>query len=95
MQFGIKNEKDFAYYFNNKKICNLPINGQELIYKIFNEVDSESYIESWISKYFEKADIKIKINGIVKGISIKTGQNCSMHQESIKTFDKFLLSIGK
>ena len=91
---GIKNELKFAQIFNNKRIKDLPINYQELILKIFNNVDSNSKIECWKSKYLEKSDIKIKINNNVKGISIKTGNECSMHQENKYQFYNFLSKIG-
>ena len=91
---GFQNEQNFSYYFNNKKIKDLPKLAQELIFTIFNNVDEDSFVLCWKSKYLEKADIKIKINGIVKGVSIKSGQQCSMHQEKIESFDKFLLRIG-
>lgn len=94
MQKGIQNEKDFAALLDGKKIKNLPINMQNLLYSIFDNANSESKIECWKSKYYEKADIKIRINGEIRGISIKTGTFCSMHQETTEKFYKFLSKIG-
>ena len=94
MQKGIKNEYAFARYLDNKKIKDLNHQSQELIFSLFGILDENQNIECWRSKYFEKADIKIKINGIIKGISIKTGEQCSMHQENKETFYKFLIKIG-
>lgn len=94
MQEGIKNEYNFVKYFNNKKISDLPETGQDLLKSIYGNVDSEVKIKCWRSNYYEKADIKLKINNIVKGISIKTGQACSMHQENKYKFYKYLQKIG-
>ncbi len=91
---GIQNELKFVNMFNNKTIKDLPQNAQELIYKIFNNVNSNSKITCWKSKYLEKADIKIKINDNIKGVSIKTGYECSMHQENKYQFYNFLNTIG-
>lgn len=94
MQYGIKNEIYFANTLNGKKVKDLPQEMQELIYAIFDNVREYSVIECWRSHYLEKADIKIRINGNVKGISIKTGKNCSMHQEHYKKFSDFLIKLG-
>ncbi len=95
MQKGIKNEYAFANYFDNHKIKDLNEQSQDLIFNLYGIIfDKNQKIECWRSKYFEKADIKIRINGIIKGISIKTGKQCSMHQENKQTFYKFLSKIG-
>lgn len=94
MQEGFINEKQFAYFFNNKKVKHLSKSAKDLIYALYSNVNEDDFVLCWSSKYLEKADIKIKINGIVKGVSIKTGQQCSMHQESLDSFNRFLLRIG-
>lgn len=94
MQKGFENEKEFAKLIDNKKINQLSIDLQEMIYALFKNVKKDDYVECWQSKFFEKADIKIRINGEIKGISIKTGRYCSMHQETINTFYPFLRKIG-
>lgn len=94
MQKGIENEKNFAEFLDNKRICDLPIEFQYLIFAIFKNIDSNIRIECWKSNFYEKADIKIKINNEIKGISIKTGHYCSMHQEKTDLFYKFLTKIG-
>ncbi len=91
---GIQNEINFKKYFDNKKVKDLSKNAQKLIFSIFNNVSLDSEIDCWRSKYLEKSDIKIKINGIVKGISIKSGHRCSMHQENKQRFYDFLTDIG-
>lgn len=94
MQKGIKNEFDFKNALNNKRVCDLPTNMQNMLYAIFKNINNTSYIVCWWSKYQEKSDIKIKIDGVVKGISIKSGSNCSVHQERLNSFDEYLLKIG-
>lgn len=94
IQKGIKNEIDFANLMDNKLIRQLPEDLQDLICTLFNNVDINSRVECWKSSYYEKADIKLKINNEIKGISIKTGHDCSMHQESIIKLFPYLTKIG-
>lgn len=94
MQKGFKNEKNFAKVLDNKKVNQLPLKFREIIYTLFKNTNQDSFVECWQSKYFEKADIKIKINNEVKGISIKTGKYCSMHQETIYSLYPFFKKIG-
>lgn len=94
MQKGIQNEINFKNLLDNKKVYQLPNEVQEILFFIFENITLRSTVYCWRSKYNEKADIKIKINGVIKGISIKSGKFCSMHQENIKKFYPFLLKIG-
>jgi len=93
-QNGIQNEIDFVKSLNGKKLYQLSKNMQDLLKVIFLDINSKSTIACWQSKYYEKADIKIKINNELRGLSIKTGRFCSMHQESTKKFYPFLIKIG-
>ncbi|MBE6154679.1 MAG: hypothetical protein E7163_03820 [Firmicutes bacterium] len=94
MQKGIKNEYDFVLFLNNKIVGNLNKDCQDLLYNIFDTIKSTDRLICWKSKFCEKADIKIKINKEIRGLSIKTGKHPSIHQESIKTFYPFLTKIG-
>lgn len=94
MQKGFINEKNFAKMIDKNKIKELNKNIQCLIYAIFKDIRENDIVECWKSKYFEKADIKIKINNEIKGISIKTGKYCSVHQESTKTLYPFFRRVG-
>lgn len=94
MQKGFINEKNFANLLDHKKVKQVPEELRKLIFAIFTNVDINDKIDCWQSEYYEKADIKIKINNEIKGISIKTGIYCSMHQESIDSFYPFLRKIG-
>ena len=88
------NEKKFAKIIDKNKIKDLNVNIQNLIYAIFKDIEEDDTVECWTSKYFEKADIKIKINNEIKGVSIKTGKYCSMHQESTESLYPFFRRIG-
>ena len=86
MQKGIQNEIDFKNLLDNKKVYQLPNEIKKMLFFIFENISLKSTVHCWQSKYNEKADIKIKINGVIKGISIKSGKFCSMHQENINKF---------
>lgn len=94
--FGFLNEVAFAKALNNKMYNKLSKDFQEMLKAIyFNvNVNENDIVQCWKSRYKEKADIKIKINGIVKGISIKCGNSNSVHLEELNSFIKFLTSLG-
>lgn len=94
MQKGFINEENFARKLDNKKFKMLNSNFQNMLNSIFKNISEEDIVECWQSQYFEKADIKVKINNEIKGISIKTGKYCSMHQENTESFYPFLRKIG-
>ena len=91
---GIANEIKFASLLDKKLIKELEPNVQELLYNLFDEITETDYVECWKSKYIEKADIRMKINNDIKGISIKMGKSNSVHQEHITEFTNYLLNIG-
>ncbi len=91
---GFQNEENFKNLLDHKKVKDLPKNMQQLLQALFQEISMESFVYCWRSKYLEKADIKIKIENVIKGISIKSGHQCSIHQEHKNKFYKFLLKIG-
>lgn len=94
MQKGIINEKNFAELLDNKKVSELSSELRKMIFAIFKNIELDNRIDCWQSEYYEKADIKVKINNEIKGISIKTGIYCSMHQESIESLYPFFRKIG-
>lgn len=94
MNNGFKNEYDFIELFNNKKIYQLDSNSRNFINDIFDEINQEEIIKSWKNKMNQKADIFIKIGNYTKGISLKCGNNNSIHQEPIQEFKLFLKRIG-
>ncbi len=91
---GIANEINFAKMLNKKIVKELPKSYQELLYSLFENLNEDDYIECWKSKFTEKADIKVRIRGDIKGISIKMGESNSVHQEHINSLSNYLLSIG-
>ena len=91
---GIANELKFAKKIDKKMVKELDKPFYELITNLFDNLKGEDYIECWKSKFKEKADIKIRINGNIKGISIKMGALNSVHQEHLNSFSNYLLNIG-
>jgi len=94
LQLGIKNEIEFKNLIDNKKVYELPKEIQKMLFYIFQNITLKDNVYCWRSKYQEKPDIKIRINKEIKGISIKSGNYCSMHQEHIDKFYPFLSKIG-
>lgn len=88
---GTDNEINFANSFNNKRFCDLNILQQCFIEDVFGKVAKCSYVRAWKCKYNFKTDIYIKINDIVKRVSIKKGINNSVHTEPISKFIHFLI----
>ena len=91
---GYQNEEEFAAYFNGKQVGRVYPNFLELLYKLYGKIDFKDYIECWVNKSKRKADIYIKINGYVRGISIKKGIKNSVHVESISSLIVFFRKIG-
>lgn len=91
---GYENEEEFAAYLNGKQVGRVYPNFLELLYKLYGYLDYKDYIECWVNKSKRKADIYIKINGYVRGVSIKKGIKNSVHNESISTLVSFFREIG-
>jgi len=91
---GKDNEFEFVKSLNGKMICELNPMFRELIDKLFPFVSDKSVIKSWRNHYEQKSDIFIKINGIMKGVSIKKGIRNSVHVEAISYFVRFLKENG-
>lgn len=87
---GYQNEEEFAHYLNHKKYGRINPIFQELLSAIYGNLDFNDIIYSWVNYSKKKADIYVKINGYVRGISIKKGVKNSVHVESIETFIEFL-----
>lgn len=87
---GYQNEEEFAHYLNHKKYGRINPIFQELLSAIYGNLDFNDIIYSWVNYSKKKADIYVKINGFVRGISIKKGVKNSVHVESIETFIEFL-----
>lgn len=91
---GSDNEFQFVKYLNGKKISELNPLFRELINQLYPLEQQNSIIKSWRNHYKQKSDIFIKINGKMKGISIKKGIKNSIHVERISDFIHFLIEKG-
>ena len=88
---GFDNEYEFVKYLNNKKVSELNPLFRNLIDSLFKTVKENYIIKCWRNHYKQKTDIFVKINGKIKGISIKKGMKNSMHVERISDFIHFLI----
>ena len=92
---GYKNEIAFVEYFNNKYYSELDQNSREMLDEIFDgRIDDSEPLIVWKNKELQKADIFIKFKNYVKGISIKIGQNNSVHCENMHIFENFLKTLN-
>lgn len=67
---------------------------RDLIDKLFPEELETSMIKSWRNHYNQKTDVFIRVNGKMRGISIKKGMKNSIHVERISDFIHFLIQNG-
>ena len=88
---GSDNEFEFVKYLNGKKISELNPMFRDLIDELYPLEQEDSIIKSWRNHYNQKSDIFVKINGKMKGISIKKGIKNSIHVEGITNFIHFLI----
>ena len=91
---GTNNEFDFVLAFNNKKVKELNPLLHKVIMDIYFDASEDDLIKAWRNHKKQKTDIFIRINGIMKGISIKMGSRNSVHVEHIKDFCNFLYDLG-
>lgn len=93
---GILNEYDFVELFNNKKFLDLDSNSQKFLKDLYGDyLDDKDYtIKSWKNKMNQKADLFIKYKNNIKRVSIKKGNDNSLHHEVIEDFRGYLEKIG-
>ena len=70
---GIDNEYKFVKYLNGKRVKELNPLFRELIEELFHPKEEDATIKSWRNHDKQKTGLFIKINGVMKGISIKKG----------------------
>lgn len=87
---GFDNEFEFVKYLNGKRIRELNPMMREIIDELYPYFDDDSIIKCWRNHYKQKSDIFIRINGLIKGVSIKKGIKNSVHAESVGSFIRFL-----
>ena len=88
---GYENEYEFVQYLNGKRIKELNPLFRELIDELFPMEGEDTVIKSWRNHNKQKTDVFIKVNSIMKGISIKKGKKNSFHVERISDFINFLI----
>ena len=89
---GFDNEFAFVLELNNKTIKELSPIYRDLIDAIFPNENENMIIKCWRNHLQQKADILVKINNKIKGISIKKGIKNSVHVEPISEFISFLIT---
>lgn len=94
MNYGYQNERDFVLLFNNKYLHQLDNNSQNFLKYLFDDViDDTEVIKSWKNNAVQKADIFIRYKNHIKGISLKCGNNNSVHHEQIQEFKRYLSKL--
>lgn len=88
---GYDNEFEFVQYLNRRTVGDLNPMFRELIDNLYNDLNDSYIISAWRNHYLQKSDIFIRINGIMKGISIKKGMKNSVHVDGITNFIHFLI----
>lgn len=92
--YGFKNEYEFVELFNHRYYSELDDNSKLFLKELFENVSDDEEIICWKNKFLQKADIYVKYKNCVKGISLKCGNDNSVHQESIECFRQYLEKIG-
>ena len=93
MQRGFLNEFQIIDELNEKRFKDLtPFWRDVLLKPVFRSIPvcDEDVLESYKCDINGKPDIAIRLNGITKYISVKSGERNTVHQESLKTFIEFL-----
>lgn len=92
---GLEAENELINSINGKYFSELSSTLKKFVSELYKkEID---YLKKFMChKYFAnyKPDIVITHNNIQKYISIKTGKNCSIHQEHLYSFLMFLSDNG-
>lgn len=91
---GFKNEEEFVEYLNGKLVKEVHPIFQELFNTLYKNISSQDKIICWLDFNKRKADMYVKINNIIKGISIKKGIKNSVHVEHIDDFIEFMNKLG-
>ena len=88
---GYDNEYEFVKYLNRKMVKDVHPLFREIIDYLYPNCSGNDEIKAWKNHYPQKSDIFIRINGVMKGISIKMGSKNSVHVEKITDFINFLI----
>lgn len=88
---GYTNEMSFVNYLDGRRVKDLNLMFLDLIESLYGNLSPTDIILSWKNPFRQKTDIFIKINGIKKRLSLKTGIKNSVHVEPISQFISFLI----
>ena len=70
-------------------------NSRKFMRDLFDDnINSDDIIISWKNKMVQKTDFFIKCRNYIKNISLKCGNNNSVHHEQIQEFIRYLGKIG-
>jgi len=97
MNIGYLNENKIIWQLNKKRFKELTQHWQNIISKMFNSVNDDTFIKCRLIGRDCKTDIEVIIEDEKKNISIKSGSGVSVHYEHIESFLDFLkiLNISK
>lgn len=87
-------EKEFELSLNRKRFKEVNLLFKDMINNLYGDVSPNSIIYAYCPAGKKKADLKVKINGVTKNFSIKTGAKNSVHLEHMNTFMDYMGSIG-
>lgn len=87
---GFINEENLVKALNGKKVNEVNLLLQLMLYDCFKDIKEKDYIKAYLGNGMEKTDVIIKIKNESLNISVKYGIKNSVHCEGIYTFLKFL-----
>lgn len=94
-EYGLKNENDIIEYLDGKRFIDLNEMWRKNIQKMFSFITDEDVIHAvHYEEQSGKPDIVVTVRHTNQYVSIKTGRNCTMHQEPFETFAAFLRKKG-
>ena len=93
MNIGFMNEYNIMNKLHNKRFCELDDFWKKNIVTMFNKVEDEDLIKCRLVGGNCKTDFEIIIKDKKKNLSVKRGENVSIHSEHIDSFLEFLKII--
>ncbi|HPF83072.1 MAG TPA: hypothetical protein PLV83_02755 [Bacilli bacterium] len=88
---GVKNEIIFVNYIDNKRVGELNLLFQEMLFDLFENITKDDIVYCTKNQKPEKTDIFITIKNVQKRVSLKIGDKNSVHMEPISEFVNFLI----
>lgn len=95
MNYGYQNEVDFVNYFNGRYFNDFDDNSKRFLHDLFDgNISNDIPLKAWKNRINQKADFFIRYKNYIKCISLKCGNNNSIHHESIQDFRLYLESLN-